>query len=152
MNLSKFPNTSVALGLAVILVAAIIAQAAVSLYVHTPSIRLSLGLGLLVVTVWTSAELGIIERLTRRTSHPLERRFVRLRRETERFLAEVRRMNWLAVDSERGFRDQAEAAREMDGIENRMTEAIQRLRQCAGITGEVQDEPKEENVHALKVV
>jgi len=152
MNVSKFPTTFVAVALAVVLIAAIITQAVVALYVHTPSLRLSFSLGLLVVTVWTSAELGIIERLTNRTSHPLERRFLRLRRETERFLSEVRRMNWLAVDSERGFRDQADAAREMDAIENRMTEAIQRLRQYAGQVGEGHGELQEETVRALKVV
>ncbi|NIQ55088.1 MAG: hypothetical protein GWN71_17355 [Gammaproteobacteria bacterium] len=60
------------------------------------------------------------------------RRFVRLRAQVQQLLDEIRRLNWMAVDAERGFRDRETAAEEMDAIEDRLKDMIADIRSTAG--------------------
>jgi hypothetical protein len=57
---------------------------------------------------------------------------MRLRRRVDQLLEEVRRLNWLAVDADRGFRAREEAIAEMDAIEARLREIIAEIRKAAG--------------------
>jgi hypothetical protein len=52
-------------------------------------------------------------------------------------LAEIRRLNWIAVDVERGFRTRDRALREMDAIEERLRGLIAEIR---GTAGQMSDE------------
>ncbi len=117
----------------VVLVAALVGEAAVLYYVETPLTRLSSGLFLLAPVVWASSRLGILELFTHtRAERVYRRRFVRLRAQVQQLLDEVRRLNWMAVDAERGFRNRNQALQEMDTIEQRLRELIQQIRAAAG--------------------
>lgn len=61
-----------------------------------------------------------------------KRRFTRLRSQVQQLLDEIRRLNWMAVDAERGFRDPEQAAEEMDKIEDRLNKLIAEIRSTAG--------------------
>ena len=67
------------------------------------------------------------------TSQP-RRRFHRLRSQTVQLLAEIRRLNGIAEDEKRGFRDQRTAELEMEAIETRMRELLTGVREAAGVT------------------
>ena len=58
--------------------------------------------------------------------------FRELRSQVVLLLEHVRRLNWIAVDAERGFRNQDEAMREMDDIENEIRDIITDVRRAAG--------------------
>ncbi len=74
-----------------------------------------------------------------RIPEPLKpRRYPRLRARVDLLLVEVRRLNGIAVDGHRGFRDPKEAVAEMDAIEERMRDLISEIRREAGV---VSDEP-----------
>ncbi len=74
--------------------------------------------------------------------------FRELRSQVVLLLEQVRRLNWIAVDAERGFRNPDDAMREMDEIEDEIREIITDVRRAAGRpsvepeTGMVQ-EPRE---------
>lgn len=126
-----------------ILIAAVIADAAVLYFLSDSMMRLSLGLVLLGLIVWAAGRLGVVELLSRLPSDRVhERRFVMLRSQVKQLLAEIRRLNWMAVDAERGFRSREAAMREMDGIEQRLKDIIHQIRTTAGqmSTGNLSDE------------
>jgi hypothetical protein len=58
--------------------------------------------------------------------------FRELRSQVVLLLEQVRRLNWIAVDAERGFRNQDDAMREMDQIEDEIREIITDVRRAAG--------------------
>ena len=58
--------------------------------------------------------------------------FRELRSHVVLLLEHVRRLNWVAVDAERGFRDRDEAMREMDAIESEIRDMISDVRKAAG--------------------
>ena len=60
------------------------------------------------------------------------RRFLRLRRTVQSLIAEVRRLNWIAVDVERGYRSREAAAQEMDASEQRLLNLVREIRTTAG--------------------
>ena len=116
-----------------ILVAALIANALVLVYLDDWVARLALGLALLAPIVWASARLGVVELLMQiQTDKVHKRRFTRLRNQVKQLLDEIRRLNWMAVDAERGFRNREKALTEMDAIEQRLKEIIQHIRTTAG--------------------
>ncbi len=116
-----------------ILSAAVIADAAVIYFLSDPMLRLSLGLVLLGLIVWASGRLGVVELLSESPADRVyKRRFVMLRSQVKQLLAEIRRLNWMAVDAKRGFRSREAAMREMDGIEQRLKEIIHQIRTAAG--------------------
>ncbi len=51
---------------------------------------------------------------------------------SRRELEEIKRLNWLAVDADRGTRDRDELLREMDAIEDRLNGMIEGIREVAG--------------------
>jgi hypothetical protein len=122
----------------IVLIAALLANAAVLWFGDEPSLRLSLGLLLLAPIIWASARLGVVELVSQAPSDKVhKRRFVQLRSQVQQLLEEIRRLNWMAVDAERGFRSREAAMREMDNIESRLKELIEEIRGTAGqITAE----------------
>jgi len=117
----------------VILIAALIADAAVLYFGRDAAARLSLGLLLLAPIVWASARLGVVELIMQSPAERVQkRRFVRLRSQVQQLLDEIRRLNWMAVDAERGFRSREKALDEMDAIEDRLKTLIQEIRSTAG--------------------
>ena len=127
--------------LAIILAAAVGGDAAVSYWGGNPAARTGLGLLLLGPIVWASARLGVVERVVQSLSERRQRRFHRLRAHVEQLLAEIRRLNWLAVDANRGFRSQEVAIKEMDAIENRLREMVAQIRSAAGLEDGPDDDP-----------
>ncbi|NIR44292.1 MAG: hypothetical protein GWO40_23550 [Gammaproteobacteria bacterium] len=125
----------------VILIAALLADVAVLVFVREPAARLALGLLLLAPIVWSSARLGVVELVTQAPSDKVhKRRFVRLRSQVQQLLDEIRRLNWMAVDAERGFRSREAAMREMDKIEVRLKDLIEEIRSTAGRMSAEQEE------------
>ncbi len=116
--------------LGLVLFAAILGES-VTLYFGTdPSVRLGVGLLLLAVIIWLAGRLGVVEFIMRSLSG--RRRFMRLRRTVRHLLTEVRRLNWIAVDVERGYRNREAAAQEMDAIEKRLLNLVREIRSTAG--------------------
>lgn len=68
----------------------------------------------------------------RRRSPPQTRRFFALRRVTEQFLEEVRRMNALRVAVDTGSRSPREARPEFEDVERTMLKLIAEMREAAG--------------------
>ena len=52
---------------------------------------------------------------------------------------EIRRLNWLAVDEDRGFRSRDEVMAEMDAIETRLRDLITEVRRAAGRASEAEE-------------
>ncbi len=92
--------------------------------------RLGVGLLLLALIIWFAGRLGVVEFIKRSLSG--RRRFMRLRRTVRYLLAEVRRLNWIAVDVERGYGSREAAAQEMDAIEQRLLDLVREIRSTAG--------------------
>jgi hypothetical protein len=83
--------------------------------------------------VWASARVGVVELVTQSPAERVQkRRFTRLRAQVQQLLDEIRRLNWMAVDAERGFRSREKALQEMDMIEERLKNLIQEIRSTAG--------------------
>ena len=61
-----------------------------------------------------------------------QRQFSDMRSHVVLLLDEVRRLNWMAVDEDRGFRDQDQATEEMDAIEKRLRTPVGEIRRTAG--------------------
>lgn len=118
-----------------LLMTALVGQGVVLYVIEAPQTRLMVGLALLAVVVWAAARVGVGELLPNAHARKLnQRRFVRLRSQVGQLLDEIRRLNWMAVDAERGFRNRETASREMDQIEGRLKELIEEIR---GVAGEV---------------
>lgn len=132
----------------VVLIVALVADVLVLLFLEDPTARLSLGLLLLAPIVWASARVGVVELLTQTQPDQVhKRRFTRLRNQVQQLLDEIRRLNWMAVDAERGFRSRETAIREMDAIEVRLKELIEHIRETAGhMTPESEESPAAEPV------
>jgi len=95
------------------------------------SVRLIIGLLLLPLMLW----LGIRMEISGQTNDQWATRgrvFRELRFQVVLLLEHVRRLNWIAVDAERGFRDPEEAVREMDLIEAEIRSIITDVRAAAG--------------------
>ena len=116
-----------------VLISAILLDAAVLYLPSDPTLRLLFGLLLLPVILRAGSRLEVMEQLA---SYPRwvarGRRFRELRSQVVLLLEHVRRLNWIAVDAEHGFRDREEAMQEMDGIEEKLTALIAEVRQAAG--------------------
>ncbi len=116
-----------------VLIGALVGQAFVLYFIESPVTRLSFGLLLLAPIVWTSSRIGLLELITHTAAERVyKRRFIRLRAQVQQLLDEIRRLNWMAVDAARGFRDRDNALQEMDIIETRLTELVQQIRRTAG--------------------
>jgi len=117
----------------VALVVALLGEAALLYFGQDPLLRLVLGLLLLAIVVWSSARLGVVDLLSQSPADQIhKRRFVLLRSQVQQLLDEIRRLNWMAVDVERGFRTRDKALRDMDVIEGRLRDLIAEIRGTAG--------------------
>ena len=117
----------------IVLVAALIGEALVLYFAADPLLRLIVGLLLLAIIVWASSRIGIVDILSQSPTETIhKRRFGLLRAQVQQLLAEIRRLNWIAVDVERGFRTRDRALREMDTIEERLRGLIAEIRSTAG--------------------
>ncbi len=109
------------------------ADAAVLYFPVNPSQRVVVGLLLVPVLLWTGIQLEAMAMVTSRDRWGSRGRVFReLRSQVVMLLEHVRRLNWIAVDAERGFRDRDDAMREMDVIEDEIRAMISDVRRAAG--------------------
>ena len=127
-----------------VLIAAVLLDAVVLYFPVDPAPRLIIGLLLIPIILWAGIRfevLAMVAGQSRWTSRG--RVFRELRSQVVLLLEQVRRLNWIAVDTERGFRNQDEATREMDDIEDEIRGIITDVRRAAG---RPTVEPEEERV------
>ena len=116
-----------------VLMGAVLADAAVLYFPVNPAQRVVVGLLLVPVMLWTGIQLEAMAMVTSRDRWASRGRVFReLRSQVVLLLEQVRRLNWIAVDAQRGFRDQDGAMREMDIIEDEIREIITDVRRAAG--------------------
>ncbi len=116
-----------------VLIAAVLMNAVVLYFPVEATPRLVIGLLLVPIMLWAGIRFevtGMVANQSRWTSRG--RVFRELRSQVVLLLEHVRRLNWVAVDAERGFRNQNEAMREMDDIENDIRDIITDVRRAAG--------------------
>ncbi len=95
--------------------------------------RLIIGLLLIPIILWAGIRFEVSAMDAGQSRWATRGRVFReLRSQVVMLLEHVRRLNWIAVDAERGFRNQDEAMREMDDIENEIREIITDVRRAAG--------------------
>ena len=99
----------------------------------TPWMRLSLGLALLVPIVIVSSQLGLAETFARMVAIPRRpRRFPALRAKTVALVEEIKRLNWLVVDLDRGIRSPETVTADIKMCEQRMEGLLSEIRRTAG--------------------
>ena len=111
---------------------AVFLEAAVLYFVENPGQRLALGMALLLPIVWMIARTRVVEAISELPIVIRRRQYSEMRKHVVLFMDEVRRLNWMAVDADRGFRSQDEATNEMDAIEKRLQSLVGEIRQTAG--------------------
>ncbi len=116
----------------VFLSAAFLVEAGVLYFVDDPMTRAIVGVLLIFPIVWIVTRSSAVEMISDIHDVDKKRHFIGLRARVVQLLAEIRRLNWMAVDAERGFRDRDQAMREMDRIESRLKEIISEIRSAAG--------------------
>lgn len=114
------------------LFSAFLLEAAVLYFPADPNLRLFVGLLLILPITWIVARTGVVEMIVDLPDAVKKRRFTGLRKHVMQLLDEIRRLNWMAVDAERGFRSHDDAMREMDAIEERLQAIISEIRRTAG--------------------
>ncbi len=116
-----------------VLMAGVLADAAILYFPVDQAPRVIIGLLLLPVLLWAGIRLEAMAMLTNQDRWASRGRVFReLRSQVVMLLEHVRRLNWIAVDAERGFRDRDEAMREMDAIEDEIRDMISDVRRAAG--------------------
>ena len=124
-------------------------EAAVLYFMEDQTVRLYVGLALFVLIGWMLSSAQVAEVIGDLPERIRPRRYPRMRAQVMLLLAEVRRLNWLAVDGNRQFRNSAEVVSEMDAIEERMKGLVSEIRREAGVVshepdpGPAPDEPSE---------
>jgi hypothetical protein len=117
----------------VVLISAVVFDAAVLYFLTDSAQRMALGLLLLPLILWAGTRLEVMQLLADRPRWgPHGRRFRELRSQVVILLEHVRRLNWIAVDAEHGFRNRDEALREMDAIEEQLRALVTEVRRAAG--------------------
>ena len=87
----------------VVVISAVVFDAVVLYFQSESTLRLFLGLLVLPIILWAGTRLEVLEILAKQprwASHG--RRFRELRSQVVMLLEQVRRLNWIAVDAERG--------------------------------------------------
>jgi len=113
--------------------AGVLADAAILYFPLDQAPRVIIGLFLLPVILWAGIRLEAMAMLTNQDRWASRGRVFReLRSQVVMLLEHVRRLNWIAVDAERGFRDRDDAMREMDAIEDEIRDMISDVRRAAG--------------------
>ncbi len=116
-----------------VLVVGVLLDAMVLYYPVDPAPRLIIGLLLVPIILWAGIRLEVNGMLANQSRFASRGRVFReLRSQVVLLLEQVRRLNWIAVDAERGFRNQDDAMREMDQIEDEIREIITDVRRAAG--------------------
>ncbi len=118
---------------------AIFLEAAVLYTYDDPGERLVLGLVLLGVIAWMISRTRVVEAIGDLPIALRRRQFLGMRSQVMQLLDEIRRLNWMALDRDRGVRGRDEATREMDAIETRLQDLVGEIRRVAG---EVSSEPE----------
>ena len=116
-----------------VLILSVLLDAVVLYFPVDPAPRLVIGLLLVPVMLWAAIRLEIDGILVTQNRWAYRGRVFReLRSQVVMLLEQVRRLNWIAVDAERGFRNPDDAMREMDEIEDEIREIITDVRRAAG--------------------
>jgi len=132
-----------------VLSAALLLEGAVLYFMEDPTLRLYVGLALFLLIGWMLASTQVAEVIGDLPERIRQRRNPKMRAQVKLLLAEVSRLNGMAVDGHRGFRERKEAVAEMDAIEERMTDLVGEIRREAGVVsdehdpGPAPDEPSE---------
>jgi hypothetical protein len=140
----EFRSTSQTIVLGIILLASLVGATALFYTGSEPGLRAGLGLLLLIAIVATSTRLGVAELITRTLTPRSQRRFHRLRSHVARLLDEIKLLNGIAEDQNRGFRGREKAEQELDAIEGRIRHLIEGVRQVAGQADQAQPSDEEE--------
>ena len=116
-----------------VLMASVLADASILYFPMDQAPRVIIGLLILPVMLWAGIRLEAMAMLTNQDRWASRGRVFReLRSQVVMLLEHVRRLNWIAVDAERGFRDRDDAMREMDAIEDEIRDMISDVRRAAG--------------------
>ena len=116
-----------------VLMAGVLGDAAILYFPVDPAPRVVIGLILVPVMLWAGIRLEAMAMITGQDRWASRGRVFReLRSQVVMLLEHVRRLNWIAVDAERGFRDRDDAMREMDSIEDEIRGMISDVRRAAG--------------------
>ncbi len=118
---------------------ALILEALVLYFLDDRSLRLYVGLALLLPICWMFARTQVAEVISDLPISVKRRSYSAMRAQTTLLLDEIRRLNWLAVDVDRGFRSREEAKGEMDAIEARLGDLILEVRRTAGQVSEPEE-------------
>lgn len=131
-----------------VLILGIAVQGVVIYQVRLPIDRLALALLALVPIIWTAARLGVVQRIAQVVQgRPYRRQYLRLRRQVDQLLEDIRRLNWTAVDQQRRFRSPGVIEAELDSIEASLVHKIRQIRLAAGEpTTDYVDRPDPEEV------
>ncbi len=116
-----------------VLVTAVLLDSVVLYFPVAAAPRLIIGLLLIPIILWAGIRYEITAIVAGQSQFASRGRVFReLRSQVVLLLEQVRRLNWIAVDAERGFRNQEDAMREMDEIEDEIREIITDVRRAAG--------------------
>jgi hypothetical protein len=123
--------------LAIVLTMAVLGLGLALYFVQDPTSRVGAGLLFLAAIIWAAGRLRVVEIVfeTVRIDPVEERRKHRnLRANVDLLIDDVRRLNGLGIDANRGFRDRDAAMKEMESIETHMIDVIKQIRAKAGLT------------------
>ena len=132
-----------------VLSVALLLEGAVLYFMEDPTPRLYVGLALFLLIGWMFASSQVAEVIDALPGRTRQRRHPKMRAQVKLLLAEISRLNGMALDGDRGFRNRKEAAAEMDAVEERMRDLVSQIRRLAGVVsdepdpGPVPDEPSE---------
>lgn len=116
-----------------LLIVAVVGIIVVHIFLDSTLLRVALGLVAVALIVWSSVRLGLKSREGRAGSTGFnQRRFLMLRSQVQQLLEEIRRLNWLAVDAERGVREPEKFRKEREAIQARLGGILARIMEVAG--------------------
>ena len=121
-----------------VLATALLLEGAVLYLLDDPTVRLYVGLALLLPIAWMFSSTHVAKVFSNLPDQINRRRHAKIRALVDLWLAEVRRLTGMAMDGDRGFRDRKEAVAEMDSIEERMRDLVTEIRRETEV---VADEP-----------
>ncbi len=115
-----------------VMLGGVMAEGYVLYFVNDPDLRIRIGMFLLAPIVipllWAPHRFPVFGMPQARP----RRRFTQLRKWVRELLREISRLNWLAVDTDRGYDDREEKKEEIEGIESRLLEIIEEIKTAAG--------------------
>jgi hypothetical protein len=123
--------------LAIALAVAVVGLVLALYFVEEPVSRVGAGLLFLAAIIWAAGRLRVVEIVLESVRiDPVEerRKHRNLRATVDLLINDVRRLNGLAIDATRGFRDRDAATKEMESIETHMIDVIKQIRAKAGLT------------------